>query len=779
MKINKIYISAFGGLKDYTLDLNDSMNIIFGENENGKSTVMAFIKAMFYGTGKKTQSLSSSIRTKYTPFDGSPMGGRIHFEYSGTRYSLERQFNKSDSTDKITLVNLDTGESVPETNDVGIRFFGIGAEAFGRSMFIGAERNYDANDVASGELNSRLSNLAVTGDDNISYQKIENNILSEKEKIISKSGRTGTYVKGKALLDNLEEKLKSAEQDAERKLLITDKIKELTENYGVAAKRYRAIKRLTDSKEDIKNAEKLKEFLELKKQLTEINNGLTMPNGKILDSAYFGKLKFCYSKINPQKELCERTANEIEDMKKALSLSETLSTEETEEKIEEAKNKIDVSNAEKAELKEKTEYLEKEIETLKNELTDAENAKKPLNLPLLIIGTLLMAFAIVIGVFIDKMYFISAIAGLVIFVLAFVFKPKDISKTVEISDELERIKEDLSDANSRTAVVCGRLEAEAGKLKLLESVLNTDRTVKERKAAEISEKEQVLNAQKEKLSELNGELDKILDGYNFNPDNCDELEKKVEEQKNIKLKLTYLSKDLGNISYEEAEKKLNLYQNNSDYKNIDFDAAEKEKENLTEKIDQLKQNITALETELKTAFRNSEQPEVLKKDISEIKTELQHQKDYADCADIALEVLAESFAGIRRGYGKTLEDKTLGNFSRLTGGRYGGVTVSKSMDLSVEQKDVFGMREIGYLSTGTEDQAYLSLRLAICELISDKENYPVMLDDVLCNYDDKRTEEALKFLKEYSQKQQVVLFTCHNSICDTANRLDIETKNLR
>ena len=79
MKINKIYISAFGGLKDFTLELNDGFNVIHGQNEDGKTTVMAFIKAMFYGTGGKVKSLENSIRARYTPWDNSAMGGRIYF----------------------------------------------------------------------------------------------------------------------------------------------------------------------------------------------------------------------------------------------------------------------------------------------------------------------------------------------------------------------------------------------------------------------------------------------------------------------------------------------------------------------------------------------------------------------------------------------------------------------------------------------------------------------------------------------------------------------------
>ena len=69
-----VNISAFGGIKNKSFLFEDGFNVIFGENENGKSTVMAFIKMMFYGTGgKRASSLSKNLRKKYKPWDGKSM----------------------------------------------------------------------------------------------------------------------------------------------------------------------------------------------------------------------------------------------------------------------------------------------------------------------------------------------------------------------------------------------------------------------------------------------------------------------------------------------------------------------------------------------------------------------------------------------------------------------------------------------------------------------------------------------------------------------------------
>ena len=81
MKINKIHIISFGGLKNFTLEFSDGFNCVYGENERGKSTVMSFIKMMFYGNSYSGSVLQNNLRKKYTPWDGSAMAGIIEFFY--------------------------------------------------------------------------------------------------------------------------------------------------------------------------------------------------------------------------------------------------------------------------------------------------------------------------------------------------------------------------------------------------------------------------------------------------------------------------------------------------------------------------------------------------------------------------------------------------------------------------------------------------------------------------------------------------------------------------
>ena len=63
MKINRVYIKNFGGISDREYILSDRLNVIFGENESGKSTFLSFIRFVFYGA-KKSRAKELSFRDR-------------------------------------------------------------------------------------------------------------------------------------------------------------------------------------------------------------------------------------------------------------------------------------------------------------------------------------------------------------------------------------------------------------------------------------------------------------------------------------------------------------------------------------------------------------------------------------------------------------------------------------------------------------------------------------------------------------------------------------------
>ena len=264
MRINSLYISAFGGIKNLKLDFTDGFNVVYGDNENGKSTIMAFIKMMFYGSDRGSSQISKNIRKKYTPWDSSNMAGSINFTYANKNYRLEREFRSSNSTDKATLCDLDFGTRQAVNSDIGVKFFGLSAAAFERSVFIG-QFGFPEKDAASeGEINSKLSNLVLTGDESVSFETVNSRLLKAKLTLMSKSGRAGELDKNLKLCNELKEKIENCKSEQEK---YDQKVKEIAlaeEKVALMQKKADELKNKIAKEQDIKNAQKLKEFLELK-----------------------------------------------------------------------------------------------------------------------------------------------------------------------------------------------------------------------------------------------------------------------------------------------------------------------------------------------------------------------------------------------------------------------------------------------------------------------------------------------------------------------------------
>jgi uncharacterized protein YhaN len=77
--------------------------------------------------------------------------------------------------------------------------------------------------------------------------------------------------------------------------------------------------------------------------------------------------------------------------------------------------------------------------------------------------------------------------------------------------------------------------------------------------------------------------------------------------------------------------------------------------------------------------------------------------------------------------------------------------------------------KVGGMSEGVRDQLYLALRLATLEsYLAKSEPLPFIVDDILINFDDKRTAATLKILAELSKRTQVILFTHHSQVKEMA-----------
>ena len=91
MILEKMYIDGFGKFSDYSLNFSPSIQILYGENEAGKSTIHAFIQAMLYGIPKGASK--KEIFFQYRPFSKAlGFGGSLTFSHQGKSYCVQRDF---------------------------------------------------------------------------------------------------------------------------------------------------------------------------------------------------------------------------------------------------------------------------------------------------------------------------------------------------------------------------------------------------------------------------------------------------------------------------------------------------------------------------------------------------------------------------------------------------------------------------------------------------------------------------------------------------------------
>lgn len=771
MKINRIYIAAFGGLKNKTIDFKDGFSVIYGENENGKTTIMTFIKMMFYGSERGSSSIAKNPRKKYAPWSGERSAGSIDFEHGGRSYRLEREFGNTNSSDKITLTDMSDGTRESLSGNVGERFFGLSAAAFERSVFVGQFGKAESDSAAESEINSKLSNMVTTGDESVSFAAVSDRLQKARFALLSKSGRAGECDKSKKRLAELESELERAEDIYEKHAEYRKNADIINASIEKDAERAAYLKAKIDSEQDIRNAEKLKELLETKDELERAKEELRLSNGGVIDDLYVGKVKMCLAKLDAAAEKLKDKTDEVQRLSVGISDAEDKGGRE---KIESLEKEIADLNKKKTDTENNISANKKAAEALRATESDVRGKKSGINVVFITVAGFALFAALLLFAFkMQSVALIPAAGAAVSALLSFILRPADKraledyeSRLKAFEAEAERLNADKADVLQQLSLLSARLEAVSTSLGMGAAALENQKKLLTESERAKNESETAFKTAEKTLLELYCSYKPAQSTEEIRHE-LDTLAEKADGLKQIKQKLTYLAKDLGNISYEEARKKLEALPQTAE--EIDFESIKTEYESLSEKLSDNRSMLARAEAEDGISIKNAPDPERLKAEIKELTDKISCQEGFCRAADTALEALQDSFAELRGSYGSALEKRAGKIFSRLTRGAYGSVLITKAFDMSVEENGRFGSREAEYLSSGAADQAYLSLRLALSSMIFETSGaLPIFLDDSLAQYDDRRAEAAAGFLKEYSADGQVIMFTCHGAVRDAA-----------
>lgn len=324
MIIKKINVKSFGKLKNKEIELKDGLNIIYGENESGKSTLQSFIKVMLYGVCNKKGKKTLSDRAKYTPLGESSFSGELLIEENGEEILIDRSFGKTKKYDDGNILNNITGEKINKYSwqEPGKDILNISSEGFKNTLFI-SQMGCTVESSKQDDVLNKIINILECGADEVSYKKIKNN-LEENKKSLTNSRKTGKLdllrIKESELLEERYKRVKIHEENIENELYLKG-LKEKRTDLNLKIEELELHKRNL-KKSELKNEyENINEYLNKKEKLEE-------------------ELKALLEELKYVQDICDlKKLNNLRDeFKNYEFLKESL--KEKEDKIEKLKESI-------------------------------------------------------------------------------------------------------------------------------------------------------------------------------------------------------------------------------------------------------------------------------------------------------------------------------------------------------------------------------------------------------------------------------------------------------
>ena len=281
MILEKLYIDGFGKFSDYSLNFSPSIQILYGENEAGKSTIHAFIQAMLYGIPKGASK--KEVFFQYRPFSKAlGFGGSLTFSHQGKSYCVQRDFLQGGEA-HITI--LPQGEKLSEGESFLQSVLSpFSLESFKNTVSIRQLKSSTEREMVY-ELQAMLSNFQESGNVELNPQAALEYLEQEEARLREKmipdatkrySGLLGEVKNTRRSLSLLEaEEAQSSEEkslkgSAPEEAMIEETDREETDGEEIDGKRKAGEESFEKNSSPVKNCILQEESLELQRKVAEI-----------------------------------------------------------------------------------------------------------------------------------------------------------------------------------------------------------------------------------------------------------------------------------------------------------------------------------------------------------------------------------------------------------------------------------------------------------------------------------------------------------------------------
>lgn len=183
MRLLELHIDGFGKFHDRTISFNDGINIIYGKNEAGKSTLHTFIRGMLFGIERgRGRAAKNDLYTKYEPWENSgTYEGWLRLEKDGTIYRIERRFRKENKSLKVINETIGREEEATPAFISGL-LDGLTETMYNNTISIGQLKSATEDGMVT-ELKNYIANMNTTGNISLNITKATAFLRNQKRSL--------------------------------------------------------------------------------------------------------------------------------------------------------------------------------------------------------------------------------------------------------------------------------------------------------------------------------------------------------------------------------------------------------------------------------------------------------------------------------------------------------------------------------------------------------------------------------------------------------------------
>ena len=254
MQINKININNYGNLSNKEINLDNKINIIYGKNEAGKSTLLNFIESMFFGANKNKGKKLIPDFDRYNPWNNGEYSGTIDYQLeNGEEFHIYRDFKKR-NPQILNKLGKDISQEFNIDKKNGNQFF---TEQTGMdrslidSTIITEQNQVELDEGTQNQLLQKIANLSESGEEELSYKKIMDKL---NKILLNEVGTERSQLKPLNItiskIDDYQNKIQDIKQYENERFEITQEIADIQEEINKESENrniYDEVKKIIDN----------------------------------------------------------------------------------------------------------------------------------------------------------------------------------------------------------------------------------------------------------------------------------------------------------------------------------------------------------------------------------------------------------------------------------------------------------------------------------------------------------------------------------------------------